>query len=184
LFRKGIDKSIVLKTGLPAVVFVLIGALLTGIIPAVEIELLLNIILVLLSIYLILFFNRSLKKTDFNLFIGGCTSGFLAGLVGTGGAIRGITLSAFHLPKEIFVATSAMIDLGVDVSRSVVYIWQGYFPSEYLLLIPFLILISATGSFLGKKILRYTTEKTFRYIVLAVVLLTSGFQLINYFIGG
>jgi len=106
----------------------------------------------------------------------------LAGLVGTGGAIRGLTLAAFNLPKEIFVATSALIDLGVDVSRSLVYIGNGYFLRQQIALIPFLIGISILGSFIGKQILRHSTEKTFRYLVLGTILLTSFFQIFRDFI--
>ena len=53
LFKTGIQKDIVLKLGIPAVVFVIIGALLTNIIPQKEIELVMNIVLVLLSVFLI-----------------------------------------------------------------------------------------------------------------------------------
>jgi len=126
-------------------------------------------------------FDKPLKQSNKNLYLGGVISGFFAGLVGTGGAIRGITLAAFNLPKDIFIATSALIDLGVDFSRAVVYVAQGYFPAEYIKLIPFLILVSILGSYLGKVILKYTSERVFKYIVLAVVILTSIFQLINYF---
>lgn len=123
--------------------------------------------------------RKKLEASHTNLFLGGATSGLLAGLVGTGGAVRGLTLSAFHLPKDIFIATSAMIDFGVDASRAVVYIGSGYFHKEHLFLIPFLIIISIVGSYLGKVLLKYTSENTFRYLVLGVVLLTSVIQLIK-----
>ncbi|MFY7730412.1 MAG: TSUP family transporter, partial [Flavobacterium sp.] len=90
LFRKGIDKNIALKLGIPAVLFVIIGAWLTTFIPVKIMELYMNLILVVLAIYLFTNFNKELKQTDTNLYGGGVLSGFLAGLVGTGGAIRGI----------------------------------------------------------------------------------------------
>ncbi|MDO1498978.1 hypothetical protein Q2T40_01035 [Winogradskyella maritima] len=34
-------------------------------------------------------------------------AGFSAGLLGTGGAIRGLTMAAFNLEKNMFIATSA-----------------------------------------------------------------------------
>jgi len=116
LFRKGINKEIALKLGIPAVVFVMIGAWLTTLIPTEKLSLFMNMAIVLLSIYLMINFNKPIQQNNTNLYIGGTVSGFLAGLVGTGGAIRGITLAAFQLPKEIFIATSALIDLGVDSS--------------------------------------------------------------------
>lgn len=181
LFRKGIDKKIALKLGIPAVVFVIIGAWLTTFIPSKRMEFLMNMALVLLAVYLMINFNKTIRQSNKNLYAGGIFSGLLAGLVGTGGAIRGITLSAFRLPKDVFIATSALIDLGVDSSRAVVYLGNGYFDRKYLILIPFLIGISILGSYIGKLVLKRTSEKAFRYIVLVIIVMTSVFQTIQYF---
>ncbi len=181
LFRKGIDKNIVLKLGIPAIIFVIIGALLTDFIPQKEIELGMNIILIFLSVYLVFTTNKKLEQSNQNLYAGGAISGFLAGLIGTGGAIRGITLAAFNLEKSIFIATSAMIDLGVDSSRAVIYVYNGYFLKKYLILIPFLILISIIGSWIGKLILQKISDIYFKYIVLLLIVGTSIYQLVKYF---
>ncbi|MFA6150021.1 MAG: sulfite exporter TauE/SafE family protein [Chitinophagaceae bacterium] len=181
LFREGINKNIAIKLGVPAIVFVIIGALLTTIIPTQKIELFMNIVLIGLAVFLMFNFNKSLSQTNSNLYLGGTVSGFLAGITGTGGAIRGITLAAFHMPKNVFIATSAVIDLGVDASRTVVYVSNGYFDKQYLVLIPFLIGISVLGSFIGKLILKKTSEVFFRYLVLIVIVLTSAIQSIKYF---
>ncbi|MCW3123835.1 MAG: hypothetical protein JWQ38_3327 [Flavipsychrobacter sp.] len=183
LFNKGINKDIALKLGIPAILFVLIGALITTKIQVQKMELLMNFALVVLSVYLIVNINKKLKQTNFNLIAGGSISGLLAGLVGTGGAVRGITIAAFNLPKDVFIATSAIIDLGVDVSRSVVYVANDYFPKSLVVLIPFLIGISIIGSYLGKVILKYTSEKVFRYIVLIVIVVTSVVQTTQYIWG-
>ncbi|MBK8444451.1 MAG: sulfite exporter TauE/SafE family protein [Sphingobacteriales bacterium] len=180
LFRQGIHRDIVLKLGIPAVLFVIVGAWLTAFLPTRPLELMMNVILVLLSVYLLLNFNKTLKKSNTNLYIGGMMSGLLAGLVGTGGAIRGLTLAAFQLPKDIFIATSALIDLGVDSSRAIIYVSNGYFLKEHLVLIPFLIGISIVGSYIGKIILQHTSEIVFRYLVLIIIVFTSIVQLIKY----
>lgn len=179
LFRKGINKEIALKLGIPAVIFVIIGAWLTTLIPTEKLSLFMNMAIVLLSIYLMINFNKPIQQNNTNLYIGGTISGFLAGLVGTGGAIRGITLAAFQLPKEIFIASSALIDLGVDSSRTAIYVSSGYFKKEYLFLIPFLIGISILGSYIGKLILVKTSERIFRFIVLGVIIITALFQVIT-----
>ena len=46
--------------------------------------------------------------------------------MGTGGAIFGVTLAAFGPERTAFVCTSAWIDLGVDLTRSLVYVQQGF----------------------------------------------------------
>lgn len=180
-FREGINKNIAIKLGIPAIVFVIIGAMLTTLIPVQKMELFMNIVLIGLAVFLMYNFNKSLNQTNSNLYLGGTVSGFLAGITGTGGAIRGITLAAFHMPKNVFIATSAVIDLGVDASRTVVYVSNGYFEKQYLVLIPFLIGISVLGSFIGKLILKKTSEVFFRYLVLIVIVLTSAIQTIKYF---
>lgn len=182
LFKKGIDKNIALKLGIPAVIFVIIGAFLSKYIPQKELEVGMNLLLIILSVYLIRNFNKTLSRTDTNLMTGGILSGFLAGLIGTGGAIRGISLAAFGLPKDIFIATSALIDLGVDFSRAVVYFFNGYMAQKFLLMVPFLILISVAGSWLGKQILKRTSENVFRYLVLFVIIATSAVQITKYFL--
>jgi uncharacterized membrane protein YfcA len=181
LFQKGIDKNIAIKLGIPAVLFVILGAYLTSVIPLEEIELSMNLIILALTILLVSGAGKKIKQSNFNLYMGGILSGFLAGLIGTGGAIRGITLAAFGLEKDVFIATSALIDLGVDSSRTVVYILQGYFTKEHIILLPFLILIAIVGSYLGKKILAYLPEKYFHYVVLGVIGTISILQTIQYF---
>lgn len=181
LFQKGINKRIAIRLGIPAIIFVTLGAWLTNYIPQKEIELGMNIIICLLAIYLISGQQKNIQKSNANLYLGGSISGFLAGLIGTGGAIRGITLAAFNLEKDAFIATSALIDLGVDSSRAIVYITSGYFHQEHIILIPFLIAISILGSYAGKRILQYIPEKKFQYIVLGVILMTSVLQTVKYF---
>ncbi len=181
LFRTGIQKDIVLKLGVPAVIFVIIGALLTNIIPQKEIELWMNFVLILLSVFLIFNSDKKLEQSDKNLIVGGISSGFLAGLVGTGGAIRGLVLAAFSLEKDSFLATSALIDLGVDFSRAIVYVSSGYFLKEFLIFIPFLILISIAGSYTGKLVLNKIPQKYFRYVVLIVIISISFYSISRYF---
>ncbi len=181
LFRQGVDKFILYRLGIPAVIFVIIGAVLTAFIPVKYIEIGLSVMLMVLSFVMIISHRISIQKTQLNLVLGGSLSGFLAGLLGTGGAIRGMTLVAFELEKNSFVATSALIDLGVDTSRAGVYIWNGYFTKEYLQLIPFLLVIAVLGSWIGKKILARTSNENFRIIVLVVIIGTSISQLVKVF---
>lgn len=182
LFRDGINKSIAFRLGIPAVVFVIVGAWCTTLLPSRQIAFVMDIALILLSVYLVFNINKTIKQTTTNLYAGGAVSGFLAGITGTGGAVRGITLSAYNLPKNVFIATSAIIDLGVDSGRALVYISNGYFAKENLMLMPFLIVISILGSYLGKLILKLTSEMVFRYTILAVIMGISLFEFVKYLV--
>ena len=177
LFRKGVDRYVLLYLGIPAVISVVIGAVLTAYIPVEIIEMAMSVVVLAIAVYMIFNQRMAFSKSNTNLIVGGTVSGFMAGLVGTGGAIRGLTLAAFELEKNAFVATSAIIDLGVDASRAGIYIWNGYFQSEHIKLIPMLIAIAFVGSYIGKLILAKTSNAFFRYTVLLVIVSTSIWQI-------
>lgn len=180
LFRDGIDKNIVLKLGIPAVLFVILGAWINKFFPQNQMELTLAVVLIGLSIYLLIYSTKHLHQNNRNLILGGTASGFVAGFVGTGGAIRGIVLAAFGLEKNIFISTSAFIDMGVDASRTVVYYLNGYIGEEVLVLLPALILISIAGTWVGKKLLKFIPQKQFIWLVIGVIISTSLIQIIKY----
>lgn len=179
LFRKGFDKKLLLSIGIPAVLFVVVGAFLSNFIETKILEISLASFLIIISLVFLIFKNLALKPTLSNSIGGGVFSGFIAGLLGTGGAIRGITLAAYNLKMDVFIATSAIIDLGIDSSRSVVYCLNGYVHKDILYLIPILLLVSITGTFIGKKILTKISEEQFKSIVLILVLLTGIFTLLK-----
>ncbi|MGZ4036392.1 MAG: TSUP family transporter, partial [Bacteroidia bacterium] len=131
----------------------------------------LSVFLIILSLLLLLFRQLKLKPTVFNSVSGGALSGFTAGLLGSGGAIRGLTLAAFDVERNMFIATSAAIDLGVDASRSVVYLANGYIHSRDLYLILILLVVSIIGTYAGKRILNHFSESQFRFMVLVLILL-------------
>jgi len=172
-FRKGFDKKLLIWVGVPAVMFVIIGAYLSKFIQSDILEILLAIFLISTSLTFYIFKNLKVKPNKKNSFFGGAFSGFVAGLIGTGGAIRGITLAAFNLKKEIFIATSAIIDLGIDLSRTGVYYMNGFIHPHDLYLIPPLLGASILGTFLGKKILNHISEEKFKSIVLVLIFITG-----------
>lgn len=173
LFRTGFDKKLIINIGIPAILFVLLGAYLTKYFDNKILEILLAIFLITISIILMIFKNLKLKPNFFNSVSGGALSGVTAGLLGSGGAIRGLTLAAFDLKKEIFIATSAIIDLGIDLSRSVVYFSNGYMHKHDLYLVPILLVVSVVGTYVGKKILNRFSQEQFKYIVLALILIVG-----------
>jgi uncharacterized membrane protein YfcA len=89
-------------------------------------ELSLRIFLICLTLIFLLNENLAIKKGPIESLWGGSLSSFIAGLLGTGGAIRFITMAAFNLEKNVYVATSAFIDIGVDFTLTLVYFFNGY----------------------------------------------------------
>jgi uncharacterized membrane protein YfcA len=180
IFKGGFDKKIALSLGIPAVVFVIIGALLSKYVETKFLEITLSIFLILISLFFLFKKEFQVKPKFANTLGGGIFSGFVAGLIGTGGAIRGIVLASYNLKMEVFIVTSAMIDLCIDASRSVVYLYNGYMHKDDLYLIPILLVISIVGTFIGKKILLLVSEKQFKSFVLILVFVTGCLSLIKF----
>jgi len=179
LFKKGLDKTLIIYLGIPAVLFVIIGGVLSRFINVIYLEIALGVFLILLSSTFLLFKQLKVSKGKLPAMVGGTLSGFIAGVLGTGGAIRGLTMAAFNLEKSVFVATSAVIDLGVDFSRTIVYLYNGYVKTELLIYIPFLIIIAIVGSWLGKKILNYIPQNLFKRLSLLLILVIGILTLFN-----
>lgn len=175
LFWRDVDHRLALIIGIPSVIFVVIGAYLTRIVPTQQAQLVLGIFLVAFGL---LFLLRPIKfEADTKqAMVGGGVAGFAAGLLGTGGAIRGATLVAFDLRKEVFVATSAAIDLAVDLSRSIVYVEGGYLSPTHYEYIPALFVVAFMGSWIGKQVLHRISQEHFRTTVL-VLIITIGLWL-------
>ena len=173
LFRQGVDKKVIFWIGIPSVIFVIIGAYLSSYFQAKWLELFLAIFLIVLSIVLFVYSKIKLKPNFVNSFSGGVLSGFLAGVIGTGGAIRGIVLASFDLSPSAFIATSSIIDLSIDLSRSVVYFFNGFVHPHDLYLLPILAVVSIVGTFLGKKIVLKLSNDQFKKGVLILVFITG-----------
>lgn len=181
-FRKGVDKRLLLSIGIPAVLFVIIGAAVGKYLDGRVLNILLAGFLILLSLFFLIARSFVLKPTLSNSITGGIISGLMAGLLGTGGAIRGMVLAAYNLKIEVFIATSAIIDLAIDASRSVVYTLNGYVHTHDLYLVPILLVVSIAGTYLGKLILKRMSDKQFKSIVLILVLITGVVTLVKAFI--
>lgn len=172
IFKRGIDKNLLLYFGIPSIIAVLVGAWLSKFISGSEwiTDISLGIFLVIFSVILLIFKNIQIKPKKTTAVSMGGLAGFLAGIIGTGGVVRGLALSSFNLEKSAFIMTSAAIDLGVDLSRTVVYISSGYFSTEYWKLVLVLLVVSYLGSWIGNKIVEKIPQERFRSIVLVLIL--------------
>jgi len=170
-FKKGLDKHLIIYLGIPAIIFVLVGAYFSKFLDPRLLTYILGFFLIVSSLLFLIFKRLAVIANIKNAILGGTLSGLSAGLLGTGGAIRGITMAAFKLDKNKFIATSAMIDLGVDFSRTIVYFFNGYMHKDDMYLIPILIVVSIIGTLIGKKILFKISQDQFRNFVLILILL-------------
>jgi len=168
-FRHGLEKSVLIRFGLPSIIFTLIGALLVPFFFQPFLKGILGIFLVIYSLLTFWKDNLQVKPTMVNSVVGGGLSGFLAGLIGTGGALRGAFLTGFGISREKYIATAAAIALSVDITRIPVYFFQGFLESKYYWYIPVLSVIALTGSFIGRQIVNKIPQKQFKKIVLGAI---------------
>ncbi|MEX1997796.1 MAG: sulfite exporter TauE/SafE family protein [Candidatus Andersenbacteria bacterium] len=172
-FRYGLERRLLVTFGVPSVVGSIGGALL---VPHVSQDLIQAFLGVFLVLYAVIFLWREelqFAPRAINAVIGGSLSGFLAGLIGTGGALRGAFLNAFRLNKEKYIATAAAIALAVDVTRIPVYLQQGFLERQYYSSVLVLFFIALIGSFIGKRVVDYTPQRHFRKLVLLAVLVAG-----------
>lgn len=171
LFRKGLNKRLLLNIGIPSVIFVIIGGLLSNFFNATFLTIALGLFLVAFGALFLLRPKLVIPPKKYPSIAGGAISGFSAGLLGTGGAIRGLTMAAFNLEKSVFIATSAAIDLAIDFTRSIVYVSSGYVNKSHLIYIPFLIIIGLGGTYIGKRILVHISQENFKRFSLILIVI-------------
>lgn len=166
LFRTGFDWKLVLGFGLSGIVASFIGASLSLQAANLPVKQILGAFLVLYVIYLILKRQWTLPKTTDTAVCGGLLSGLFAGFFGVGGAVRGAFLTAFDLPKDVYIFTSGLIALFIDITRVSRYVAGGTFLApELLYALLACIPLSFGGALVAKKFLDRMPQQYFRVFV-------------------
>ncbi|MBU0606427.1 MAG: sulfite exporter TauE/SafE family protein [Armatimonadetes bacterium] len=174
LFRSGFDWRLLVLFGAVGLVTSYLGAYVS--LGANE-QILLRLLGLFLAGYsLFLLFHSKVKvpATGLTALAGGALSGFFAGMFGIGGAIRSMFLTAFDLPKAVYIATAGAIGLLVDSTRIITYflggttlprgLWYGL-----LLFIP----VSFAGAWIAKQVLGKIPQHQYRGVVAAFLLLAG-----------
>ena len=179
--RQAVNIRLMLWYGIPTVITAIVGAYLLEVVAPKAIGLGIGIFLVLFAIYTLINPSRTLPEREYVLVTGGLLSGFTAGLIGLGGAIRGAFLISTKIKKETYVATSASIALFTDIARCTTYVVRGNLESQYYWYIPVLLIIGFIGTRLGVRLLKWLPELTVKRIILVLLILVSISFIFNYF---
>jgi uncharacterized protein len=172
-FRHGLDRNVLLIFGIPSFVLSLIGATLVGTLSQTFLKLILGIFLIVLSVLFLIKPRLAFPDNKQALVLGGGISGFMVGLIGTGGALRAAFLTGFKMDKQKYIATSAALALGTDATRIPYYVSAGFLPEQYYYLIPFLCVSAFLGSYVGRKIVTKIDQEKFKKMVLIAIILVS-----------
>jgi uncharacterized protein len=165
-FRNHLNKGVLLRFGFPSVIAGVIGALLVSYLPSDTIKGVLGMFLLIYAASSWHTPHLTMLPTTAHCVAGGVSSGFIAGLIGTGGALRGAFLHAFGLKKNEYMATIASVALMVDLSRMPVYVANHLLDPSFYPLLPAFIGTAIVGAFLGRGVVHIMPQHVFRKIVL------------------
>lgn len=192
LVYKNIDYSVLLKFGIPALIFSFLGAELLKTISSDQLILTYSlfglaiktsIVKIVIAFTMIIFAILELyPKIESNLnfgknamTIGGALSGFFGGLSGHQGALRSAVLIKLNLEKFQYIATGVAIACLVDIARLSVYssnIQKSLNESNFKLILVTTI-AAFLGAFIGNKMLKKIEIKFIKYIVGVSLILIS-----------
>ncbi len=166
LFRSGFNLKLLLQFGIPAIIASIIGAHASIKMPEEILIRMLGIFLLTYAIFIILKPKTRLRVKARTSITGGIFSGFFAGIIGLGGAIRAAFLAAYNLPKISYIFSSNAISMLIDSSRLPIYMFNGTSLSKTffwsaMLFIPF----SLVGTIIAKKLAIKIPQEYFRLIV-------------------
>ncbi|MCS6974891.1 MAG: sulfite exporter TauE/SafE family protein [Cyclobacteriaceae bacterium] len=178
-FWRTIDKKLLLWLGISSAVCAVAGAMLLRWVELEYAKLVLSLFLIGFSLFMLFTPSFKVNNTLRNAVGGGALAGFLAGFVGTGGAVRGLVLASFQLEKNMLIGTSAAIDFAVDLLRSLVYLDSNFLPDELLPVLPLLLVAAFGGSYLGKLIVNRISQTLFRKVLLSLVFLLGVLMLVK-----
>jgi len=178
-FASKVELKSILLFVLPSMLFSFLGALLNPYVPLSILEKILAVFLLAISVYQLFFKSGTRSKAEpsaapiaLPIFLI-ALSGFLTGLIGTGGAIRGAALMSLGLPQNLFIHLSSLIDIAGDVLRLGAYLYNGYMDWSHWFYLPLLALAAFTGTWIAKKILARIPKERFYKIVSFFILISS-----------
>jgi len=190
------NKSVILRFGIPAIIFAFLGAFLLESIArslhplfyyriqdhlfkVLPLNLIIGGLLIVFALFELIPRFSKIQMNQKYLPLGGVLSGFFGGLSGNQGALRSIFLIRAGLSKESFIATGVVIACMIDMSRLIVYIPKLLRHKDELnfMLIACAAIAAFIGAYVGNRLLKKITVTILRNVV-SVALIVFGFLLI------
>lgn len=177
------NRSVLLRFGIPAVIFAILGALLLAWLSArptlieyavlghgVQVPLVKLLVGLLILLFVALELIPGFAKLALDqkfLPLGGVVSGFFGGVSGHQGAFRSMFLLKAGLSKEAFVATGVMLAIMVDIARMTIYGFDmTHRPDEIAWgMVGAATLSAFVGAYFGAKLLHKVTIRLIQIVV-------------------
>ena len=180
IWRKYINRKILLSFGITSAIGGLIGAIFHNIFANVILTIIFGCLLIFAGLSGLTGISDKWRFHGAVAWIAGALSGIFGGLVGNQGGIRSAAMLGFDLKGKEFVATATGIALAVDLARMPVYFVT---QAQDIQSIWFMILISSIGVLIGTEIgvrvQQKIPERLFKKIVCGIILIIGICVLIN-----
>jgi len=164
--RRSIDWRVLVRFGVLSAVGGLVGALMFARLAPAVLAQILGALLVLTATAGITGWSERWRPQGPLVWVLGALSGFFGGTVGNQGGLRAAALSAFGLEPAVFVATSTLIGVMIDIVRLPIYLYRAadglanIWPLVALALIGVL-----AGTLAGERLLLGLSRERFRCVV-------------------
>ena len=171
LIREHVDRRILLSFGITSALGGLTGALLHVWLRSSILSFVLAALLVFAGVMGLTGAAKRLRFGHKAAWVAGALSGVFGGLVGNQGGIRWPALPGFDIRRDAFVATATAIALLVDLFRMPVYAatqWRPILSAWPLMTVATIGVIA--GTLIGKTVLGWIPERSFRLLIAAIVL--------------
>jgi uncharacterized membrane protein YfcA len=177
--RQSVDRRILARFGILSAIGGLIGALVFAHLEPAALDRVLGALLLLTATAGVTGWSERWRPSGPLVWALGALSGFFGGVVGNQGGLRAAALSAFGLKPTVFVATSTVIGVMIDLVRTPVYLYRA--GGELVSIWPIVALAVVgvlAGTLVGERLLLGLSRERFRQIVsIAVGLLGLWFLL-------
>lgn len=191
LIGKEANIKVIIKFGVPAIIFAFVGA--EMMIRISDLQPLLSyylfntelfiypiklIVAILMIVFAMMEIVPALKNIQFDsnkLYLGGALSGFFGGMSGHQGAFRSAFLIRAGLSKEAFIATGVTIACLIDFTRLSVYFSKFFSAgiSDNISYIVIATLSAFVGAYFGKKLLKKITLNSLQIMVSVLIIVLA-----------
>lgn len=164
--RQSVDRRILARFGILSAIGGLIGALVFAHLEPAALDRVLGALLLLTATAGVTGWSERWRPSGPLVWALGALSGFFGGVVGNQGGLRVAALSAFGLKPTVFVATSTVIGVMIDLVRTPVYLYRA--GGELVSIWPIVALAVVgvlAGTLVGERLLLGLSRERFRQIV-------------------
>jgi len=171
--RKEVDMGRILPLALAGVAGLPLGTYILVVMNADVLRIVIGVVILLFAAALLLGFRREIKRERLGSGVVGAASGILNGSVGMGGPPIVLFLSHLGLGKRSFRANLVGYFLCINLAAIPFYYAGGLLTEEVFKMFALFIPALALGGLTGARLVSRVSERNFRYITLAIVMVAA-----------